>query len=182
MPAKSAFRKSIREVLRRLTPLDIAEKSALLCDAIERLPEWKSARVVCLFAPLPDEPDVGLLKLEGRKVCYPRVRGSDLDLYFVDDPQAMERSRWNIREPVVGVNMPANHREINLILVPGVAFSRKGGRLGHGAGFYDRLLARTGWRARKMGICFDCQLVGELPVEAHDQEVDCIVTESGLIQ
>lgn len=180
MPAKSALRKSIREILGRLNPGEIAEKSARLCEAVEGLPQWKTARIVCLFSPLPDEPDLGLLRLQGRRICYPRVNGSELDLYFVDDPRAMEKSRWNIREPVVAANQPADHREIDLILVPGIAFSREGGRLGRGAGFYDRLLARPGWRARKMGVCFDCQLVGELPVEAHDHEVDCVVTENGL--
>ena len=75
--------------------------------------------------------------------------------------------------------MAADHREIDIILLPGVAFSRDGGRLGRGAGYYDRLLGHKGWRAKKTGICFDCQLVSELPVESHDHPVDCIVTESG---
>jgi len=80
----------------------------------------------------------------------PAVRGSDLDLYFVDDPQAMERSdgisvsQWSCKHA-------ANHREINLILVPGVAFSRKGDASDMEPVFYDRLLARTGCGREKWG-------------------------------
>jgi 5-formyltetrahydrofolate cyclo-ligase len=144
------------------------------------MPEWKTARVVCLFAPLPGEPDIELLKTGKRRVCYPRVNGVELDLYYVTDPQAMEQSRWGIREPQAEARHAADHRDIDLIVVPGLAFSPGGGRLGRGAGFYDRLLAREGWRACKIGVGFDCQVVAELPVEAHDHELDCVVTESGV--
>jgi len=179
MSAKPALRKVVREKIGRLTPQKIAEKSMRICEVITELPEWKNARVVCLFAPLPGEPDVELLKFEGRKICYPRVNGTELDLYYVEDPLKMEASKWGIREPRADGNNAADHREIDLILVPGIAFSSSGGRLGRGAGFYDRLLARQGWRARKIGVGFGCQMVSDLPVEAHDHELDGVVTESG---
>jgi 5-formyltetrahydrofolate cyclo-ligase len=179
MSAKPALRKIIREKIARLTPHETAEKSFRICKAISQMSEWKTARVVCLFAPLPGEPDVELLKIGSRRVCYPRVNGVELDLYYVTDPQSMERTRWGIREPQADARHAADPGDIDLILVPGIAFSREGGRLGRGAGFYDRLLAREGWRARKIGVGFDCQLVTELPVEAHDHELDDVVTESG---
>ena len=179
MSAKRALRKIIREKIARLTPHEIVGKSAQLCEIIAQLPEWKTAKVVCLFAPLPGEPDVELLKTGDRRVCYPQVNGKELDLYYVTEPHAMERSRWGIREPQAHTHDEADHRDIDLIFVPGLAFSHGGGRLGRGAGFYDRILAREGWRARKIGVGFDCQIVTELPVEAHDHELDCVVTESG---
>jgi len=180
MSAKPALRKIVREKIARLTPLEIAEKSARICGIIGQMPEWKTARVICLFAPLHGEPDVELLITGDRRVCYPRVNGNELDLYYVHDPQVMEQSRWGIREPQADALRAADPGDIDLIFVPGIAFTRAGGRLGRGAGFYDRLLARKGWRARKIGVGFDCQLVDELPAEAHDHELDCVVTESGL--
>lgn len=180
MSAKPALRKIIREKITRLTTLEIAEKSARICGIISRMPEWKTARVVCLFAPLPGEPDVELLKIGDRRVCYPRVNGVELDLFYMTDPLEMEHSRWGIREPQANTRNAADPKDIDLIFVPGIAFSPGGGRLGRGAGFYDRLLACEGWRARKIGVGFDCQLVNELPVEAHDHELDCVVTENGV--
>jgi 5-formyltetrahydrofolate cyclo-ligase len=179
MSAKPELRKIMREKIGRLTPLELAEKSARISEVISRMPEWKTAQVICVFAPLPGEPDIEILNTGSRRVCYPRVNGRELDLYYVTDPQSMDSSRWNIREPSADVRNAADHRDIDLIFVPGIAFSRGGGRLGRGAGFYDRLLVREGWRARKIGVCFDCQMADELPVEAHDHELDCVVTESG---
>jgi len=182
MSAKLALRNVIREKLCWLTPGEVAAKSTRICEAITRLPEWKKARVVCLYAPLANEPDVEQLGIDSLKICYPRVNGHDLDLYYVSDPRAMKRSRWNIREPAPEAQCAVDHREIDLIFVPGLAFSPEGARLGKGAGFYDRLLARPGWRAHKIGLCFDCQVAAGLPVEAHDHEVDCVVTESGVLK
>jgi len=178
MSTKPVLRKSARQKIQELAPGELAEKSARICRAIEALPEWQSARVLCIFAPLPGEPDVELLQLGGRKVCYPRINGSGLDLYYVENPRAMEVSRWDIREPFADETKASAIPEIDLILVPGLAFSPHGARLGRGAGFYDRLLARPGWRARKIGICFDCQVFETLPREAHDHEVDWVITES----
>ena len=127
MSAKPALRKIVREKIARLTPAEIAEKSARLCEFITRLPEWKSARIVCLFAPLPGEPDVELLEMEGRTVGYPRVKGVELDLFYVSGPRGMEPSRGGIRGPRADATHAADPREIDLILVPGIAFSRGGG-------------------------------------------------------
>ena len=179
MTAKRALRKIIREKLGSLTLAEVEEKSARICRHLGQLPQWKTAKVICLFAPLPGEPDVEMLKPGDRRVCYPQVNGGELDLFYVTEPHAMQRSKWGIREPQAHTHDAADHREIDLILVPGIAFSKSGGRLGRGAGFYDRLLARDGWHAIKVGIGFDCQMVEELPVEAHDHELDCVVTESG---
>jgi 5-formyltetrahydrofolate cyclo-ligase len=68
----------------------------------------------------------------------------------------------------------------DLILVPGLGFTRDGRRLGRGGGFYDRLLAASSFRAFTMGVGFDVQLVPALPVEPHDRRLDAIATESGI--
>jgi 5-formyltetrahydrofolate cyclo-ligase len=177
MSTKPLLRKSAREKIQQLPAAELAEKSARLCRRIEALAEWADARVLCIFAPLPGEPDVELLSFGGRKVCYPRINGTGLDLYYVENPRAMEVSRWEIREPFADHATASAIPDIDLILVPGLAFSPDGARLGRGAGFYDRLLARRGWRARKIGICFECQVFETLPREAHDHQVDWVITE-----
>ena len=169
----------MRERLRQLTRQEIALKSVEICKIIQQTPEWKKAEVVSIFAPIQAEPDLELLEMKGRKVCYPRVTGPELDFYFVEDRQSLAISKWGIREPIAGIHPAVTPEEIDLIFVPGLAFSSGGGRLGRGAGFYDRLFARSGWRAEKIGVGFDCQLVSELPLEAHDHQMDGVITESG---
>ena len=179
MVAKSELRKIVSEQLKKLSPQETSLKSAAICKIISQISDWQKAEVVCIFAPLQGEPDLELLEMGGRRVCYPRVNAKELDLYYVADSQSMEPSRWGIREPVPGIHPVADLTEIDLIFVPGLAFSKTGGRLGRGAGFYDRLFARPGWRARKIGVGFDSQLVTELPLESHDHELGGVVTESG---
>jgi len=176
---KSELRKSVREKLRHLTGGEIAQKSVEICTRIRLLPEWKTAGVICIFAPIQGEPNLELLDPEGRKVCYPRVNGDALDLYYVADPQAMEISGWGIRQPRSEVHPLTDPAAIDLIFVPGLAFSNQRERLGRGAGFYDRLFAQPGWRAKKIGVGFDCQRVAELPCEAHDHPLDAVITETG---
>jgi 5-formyltetrahydrofolate cyclo-ligase len=93
----------------------------------------------------------------------------------VKEISELKPSRWNLREPDALPENVAPLEAVDLLLVPGVAFTRDGRRLGRGGGFYDRLLAEPALRAVKIGICFAPQLVTELPVDPHDRAVDFVV-------
>ncbi len=106
-----------------------------------------------------------------RAVCYPRVHGEGLVFLRVAEPEALLRSRWNLLEPPHREEAVVPPGEIDLLLVPGVAFTREGGRMGRGGGYYDRLLADPALRAASFGVCFAEQIVPRLPIEAHDRPV-----------
>jgi 5-formyltetrahydrofolate cyclo-ligase len=182
MSRKEELRDSIRERLRALPAEDIAWKSYQLCNSILALPAWHEA----LFASLPTEPVVEFLwdhiRSEGKRACYPKVNGDNLNLILVNDPTELVASRWQLREPVMREPNLQSPEKVDLILVPGLAFSWEGARLGRGGGFYDRLLARDNIRAFKLGVCFDVQLQRELPLENHDVMMDAIATESGIFR
>jgi 5-formyltetrahydrofolate cyclo-ligase len=185
MTSKEELRESVRARLHALPPEVIAWKSYLICDFIQSLPVWKKAKVVALFASLPTEPVIEFLwddiRASRKKACYPKVSGENLSLILVNDPTELVASRWQLREPVMREPNLQALDKIDLILVPGLAFSGDGGRLGRGGGFYDRLLARESLKAHKLGVCFDTQVLIGLPREVHDHAVDAIVTESGLL-
>jgi len=185
MTRKEELRESLRGRLRALPEEEIAWKSYLICDAIQRMPEWQEAKIVGLFASLPTEPVMEFLwddiRKSEKKVCYPKVNGETLSLILVGDPTELVTSRWQLREPVMREPNLQAVDKIDLILVPGLAFSTSGARLGRGGGFYDRLLARESLHAFKLGVCFDMQAFPELPVESHDITVDAVVTESGIL-
>jgi len=175
MTSKEELRESLREKLRTLPAEEIAWKSYLICDWIQQLPAWKEAKIVGLFASLPTEPVTEFL-WDGL-----RENGENLSFILVSDPTELVVSRWQLREPVMREPNLQAVEKIDLLLVPGLAFSTGGMRLGRGGGFYDRLLARESVRAYKLGVCFDMQAFPELPVESHDIAVNAVVTESGIL-
>ena len=175
---KSELRKAIRFRLEAL-PLEVlAEKSAIISREIAGSEDWKAARTVAFFSPLPSEPNVDLLwaVLEARIVCYPRVDGDGLIFLKVPDRAALLESRWNLLEPAHQEDAIVPLEEIDLLFVPGMAFTPDGHRMGRGKGYYDRLLARPAFRATALGVCFSEQLVPHLPTEEHDRPVARIIS------
>lgn len=180
--AKAAWRARIRP---RLAGLDAQERraaSAALCAAVAASPLWRSAPAVGLYFARPDEPDVGPLLAEalgsGRLVAVPRWNASAYQWARVQRlPEDCRPGRFGILEPrPESPSVPPD--ALDLVLVPGVAFDARGRRLGRGGGFYDRLLA--GHRGARVGVCFDGQLVAELPAEPHDVGMSYLVTPAGL--
>ncbi len=175
---KSELRKAIRFRLDALPPETRDEKSAAICREIAGCEEWKAARTIAFFSPLSSEPNVDLLwaVLETRAVCYPRVNGENLVFLRVPDRAALLESRWNLLEPPHREDSIVPFNEIDLLLVPGLAFTPGCHRMGRGKGYYDRLLADPALRATALGVCFAEQVVPHLPTEEHDRPVARVVS------
>ena len=90
----------------------------------------------------------------------------------------MRKDQMGVPAPVDGARIDPG--DLQLVLVPGMAFDRSGRRLGRGGGFYDRFLARLAPGTLKIGFCFRCQVLEEIPTSDHDRLVDAIVTADGL--
>jgi 5-formyltetrahydrofolate cyclo-ligase len=174
---KTQLRAQMRDIL-TLPPDLRGEKSRVISERIVAHPAWKNARTVALFAPQAREPDVELLwsYAGGRRFAYPRIAGEVVELYAVDSLFDLQPAQWGIREPSASSVTRVRPDEIDLILVPGVAFTRSGQRCGRGGGFYDRLLATLPAAATKLGVCFAEQIVDELPTEPHDMMVDEVIS------
>lgn len=177
---KSALRREIRQRLARLTDAQREAASRQLCARLQQQAVWLEARAVLFFVPTAHEPDIGPLLAtalaEGRTVALPRfVPARDgYEAALVREPaHELVTGRFGIREPSPACATVALG-DLDLILVPGVAFDARGHRLGRGKGYYDRLL--IGVRAVKCAVAFDEQLVEAVPAEAQDVRVDCIVT------
>ncbi len=170
-----------------LDPKDAASAGEALSNhALGFLPPLSPAAVVSGFAPLPDEPRIWplLRRLAGSGVALalPVVQGKGLPLLFRawKPGDSMERGVWNIPQP------KADKPEVepDILLVPLLAFDRRGWRLGYGGGFYDRTLALL--RARKtvtaIGLGYDQQQVDAVPHLPYDQRLDWVLTPSGPIK
>lgn len=131
---------------------------------------WRSAGTVLLYHALPDEVDTSLLlssaMLMGKRVLLPKVVGDDLELCLYS-PDALVSGAYGIMEPAGPSLSEEEYAGIDLAIVPGMAFSSAGVRLGRGKGYYDRLLPRLP-RAYRIGLCFSFQLLSHIPSEQHD--------------
>jgi 5-formyltetrahydrofolate cyclo-ligase len=175
---KPELRRLVRQRLAALTPEARAEKSAAIARVIATSPEWHAARTIGLFAPLPSEPNIDLLwpALAGKEACYPRIDGQQILFLRVPDRAALLPTSGNLFEPPHSDEAIVPPAAFDLILVPGVAFTQTGERLGRGGGYYDRLLADPTLRAATFGIGFSEQLFPALPCESHDRSVQRVIT------
>ena len=142
---------------------------------------WAVAFQVGIYRSTPTEPSTDLLLgdlfARGAQVAVPFQRGKDYGWGWVEFSTLWKTKAHGILEPAK--SMPASAAELRVVLVPGLAFDAKGGRLGHGKGHFDRLLAKT--NALRIGLCFENHLVEAVPMESHDVRMDVVVTEKRMI-
>lgn len=172
---KKMLRKAVRVRLSAMSAAEKEECSAAICHSLKAHVAVCGARVVALFSPLADEPQLWPLVEElsaSMVVLLPRVEG-DVMNFCCYAPENISRGAFGIMEPSGG-DAVAPH-EIDVIVVPGVAFAAGGERMGRGKGFYDKYMSQKEFRALKIGVCYACQLVESLPVEPHDVKMDAMV-------
>ena len=153
---KAALRAEMMKKLREMTAEDRESHSEEICERVLEMSQWAEGQSVVLFSPLPSEPIITPLKLD----CQVR-KVSCITLAQTARPES-------------DLHLPET---IDLILVPGVAFSKDRHRLGRGGGFFDRLLSGPAANAFKLGLCFSLQLLDPVPVEGHDIVMDAVVTD-----
>lgn len=181
---KKRLRAELRATLGALAPADRRAYSQSACARLVALPQFLSANVILAYRALPTECDpqyaVMLAQQLGKRVAFPLCApGRQLTLYLPDCEDAFLRGNYGIWEPDPARSRLIASDELDLIVVPGLAYDRNSkSRLGQGGGYYDRLLQHT--NAYCCGFCFDVQLLDDLPAEAHDRAVNCIVTPSGV--
>lgn len=166
----------MRQLNRALDSRQRLRASVAIFSAVERLPEFRAARTVAVFAALPDEPatdEVLARWASTRRVVLPRVEG-DAMRFYACRPDALVFGAFGILEPQGERPCPAG--EIDLVVCPGVAFTADGRRLGRGRGYYDRYLGDPAFRGFRVGVCYAHQLVDDLPVEPHDVRMDRVIT------
>ena len=179
MKSKQEIRDAMQARRAALEPEWIAASSDVITRHALALPQLSSATVVAVFLSLRGEPDTAELIRHlwntDKRVCVPARDASEYRLAWLDEDTAIESGPFRVPQPVTpqwtGNTVP------DLLFVPGVAFDRQGNRLGHGRGYYDRMLAPLS--GLRVGLAFDFQRIDPLPVEPHDLPMQVVVTETG---
>ncbi len=190
LPAKSDLRATSKAILATITPPDRARRSDRLAEHLLGWEEIQHASTILAYAALPTEisldPFIIAALGQGKRLCVPRIewdtrsmhpaqiRNLDADLTITEHHIRTPTPTCPLIEP----------DEIDLVLIPGLAFDRDLNRLGRGAGFYDRMIETMPARPARpglVGVCFADQIVERVPTEPHDHPMDRIITEAGLI-
>lgn len=177
---KSEIRRKIKALRTMLSEEDKNSAAEEVFEQLEKTAAFLLADKILMYHSLPDElQTIAFLKKwsSHKKFFLPRVNGVNLDILPYDQTR-LELGSFQIEEPT-GDDL-TDPSEIELIIVPAVAFDRNGNRLGRGKGFYDRLLQTTS--ATKIGVGYDFQLIEEIPAEPHDIPMDMVITQKHYIK
>jgi 5-formyltetrahydrofolate cyclo-ligase len=183
-PVKAALRQRAKEARFLLSPQEIAAHSAAITrHLLDLLNGAKTVMVyVSKFPEAETEDLIVALNRRGVRVVVPIIEREThgLRLSYLPDPSVLVPSTFNVPEPI-GHELPARPADVEVVVIPMLAFDAEGNRLGYGAGYYDRFLCRYP-HVKKIGVAFSCQQAGNIPTDENDVKMDYIVTEKGIIR
>lgn len=180
---KHKIRKHIKNVISSYSTLEKAQKSAIIKGRLFNEEEFKRARVVMFYVSLKDEVDTLAMIDEalktGKRIAVPVILKEEKRLIAGEIHNRLE----DLESQHFGIYQPRQDRvkevpldDIDLVVVPGVAFDRKNIRLGRGHGYYDRFLSGLPKKTKAIGLAFDFQVLEDLPQDPHDVPVSKIIT------
>lgn len=178
---KHTLRQEVRERCKALTPALRSQKSKIIWEKLKERPEFKSAQKILVYLSKEGEVETHeeIQKLfEKKDVFAPKIQERVMSIHPIRSWDNLEPGTFKILEPKNCKSIAS--KELDLVLVPGIAFDKNGHRIGHGKGHYDRLLKHTS--ATKIGLAFHEQILdNEVPFEDHDIPMNLIITDKEIL-
>lgn len=173
---KAALRRQIREQKRAMTDEQINTASARLGELFTATEQYRNAKTIYGYLPYNQEvrtvPMLEQALKDGKQVAVPKVYGDEMKFIYLTDLSQVENGFAGIPEPIA--DSPVADDPTALVLMPGLAFTQKGDRMGYGGGFYDKFLAAE-CNHPTVALCYAFQIVDELPTEQYDIPVDLVL-------
>jgi 5-formyltetrahydrofolate cyclo-ligase len=185
---KQELRERLLKRLLSLTQEELKRRSKNVEDKLSNLSIYKQAKVVMAYYPLKGE--VNILEmirkdLGHKRFCFPLtdLKAKKLRIFEVTNlDEDFIPGTFKVMEPDASKLKELDVKQIDLVIVPGLAFDYQRNRLGRGAGFYDRFLERMFPHTKKVGIAFECQILESLPINLSlDRKVDIVISENRVI-
>ena len=186
---KRAIREQAHENRRRQENKDVLSRA--ICEKFVSLPEYAAARTVMFYVDVRTEVRtrdfLATALTHGKQIVVPWCHESgELELFRLKSMEDLAIGMYKILEPKVELRSLPDRQvavaKLDLIMVPGVAFTRNGARMGHGKGYYDKLLEHARPDAPLVALAFECQLFPEIPTQPHDVFMDKILTERAIYE
>ena len=183
---KKRIRKMMKSFLKNMGVEERERRSRDVKEKLLSLGIYKKAKTVLFYASREDEVDTFSIMREAlkasKRVLLPRIEREDLRIYEIKNlDRDLEKGMYSIFQPKKNRPPVENLKEIEVVVVPGLAFDREKNRLGRGKGYYDRFLKRLPPDTLKIGICFSFQLLDCLPHTSDDFKLDKIITDKEII-
>ena len=185
--AKQELRKNILTVRRGMSPEAVAAGSDQLAEHLCSWPTYQAAKTIMLYLAMPDEPHLDKVishaLAAGKTICVPHMRKvcGLMDAAVITNLDDLVVGQYNLLTPNPATLKLLEPGELDLIIVPGVAFDKEGRRLGMGAGYYDRFLLKAA-KAELIGAAWAAQILEKVPTDEHDRPVNYLVTENGIFK
>jgi len=183
MISKQQIRREIEAQRGGLDAQWLEAASARIVENLQSLDVFQSAETIALYMAIAGEVDLDSLfpkcRELGKRTCIPVFNAKEnlYEMAEITPETECSTGHYGIREPLSPALFPMD--KVGLVIVPGVAFDRKGNRLGRGGGYYDRLL--EGFPGASVAVAFDFQVLSEIPLEPHDKPVDALATETEIV-
>lgn len=173
---KATLRRQIRDRKRAMTEEEIVSRSKKLGELFAKSQIYKNAKTIYGYLPYNQEvrtiPMLERALQDGKRVAVPKVYGNTMRFIYIEDMTQVEKGYAGIPEPIG--DSPVAEDKRALVLMPGLAFTKKGDRMGYGGGFYDRFLAEEPEHPT-LALCYEFQVVEYLPTEEYDIPVDTVL-------
>jgi 5-formyltetrahydrofolate cyclo-ligase len=187
LEAKAAMRCDIANALMAISPAARLARSAVIGFRVRELDTFAKAACVMVYMPFGTEVDLGPVATavlrRGGRICVPRFDLSTGAMWAVElktwEPDRWSRGRFGV--PEAPATEPLDPATIDLVIVPGIAFDPAGNRLGRGKGFYDRFLRDPRLGATTIGVCFEEQVVAQVPCVGTDERLEWLVTDARVL-
>jgi 5-formyltetrahydrofolate cyclo-ligase len=186
---KKTLRKISRSRLSSISPEEKSKADLKIRTLLLAIPEFKNAGLIMTYLSFSGEVDTIKIAAEilnqGKRLSVPRmeVKSRQLTVFEIENiDKSLCANSYGILEPLEDFSKMVNPAEIDLIIVPGLGFDRKCMRLGRGGAYYDRFLSGLSGNSFSVGLCYECQIADNLPVEKWDIPVDCVISEKSVIR
>ncbi len=185
---KSALRKNLTMRRKQLSRQEAAAKSRCIQERLCRLTDFTESRCILFYAAYQKEvrtqEAIQAALQQGKKVILPLIDIQEKGLILsqvLEYPQDVEEGCFGIPQPKKDRQRVVPLEDIDLVILPGIAFDRQGNRLGYGGGYYDRLLTAKHPAATLIGLAYELQIVEDIPNLPHDVQANKVITEKRVI-
>lgn len=176
---KKELRKAILSKRITLTTDEVNTSSEIIIKKLLESDLYKQAQNICLYMPIRNEVDVELIyshhKDNTKNYYLPKTIGKDMFFYLYEGRDKLVAGAYDILEPVNEIE--PDYTQNTLVIMPGAVFTKDGGRIGYGGGYYDRFLAAHS-SCYTVAVCYDFQFVSEIPTEVHDIKPQLIISDN----